>query len=125
MKKTFMALLFIICACTDATALKVGTYKMVNSPNNIPVILSFSSDGSINAKVINIIMGNYVINDNNITITPGGSTMMMGPQSEMEFEQNFIKALTDMRTYKMTEENLELIKADGSKFIFKPYKETE
>lgn len=118
MKKIFLSLVFFLLACSNAEGFKMGTYKMVNSPNDVPVTLSFADDGSLNAKVVNVIMGNYEIKDNNLTIIPGGTTMMMGPQKEMEAEQIFMQMLIAVNSYKTDGNRLELITEDGKSFIF-------
>ena len=98
---------------------------MVNSPNNVPINLSFSVDGKINAKVVNIIMGTYEIKNNNLTIFPGGTTMMMGAKEEMEAEQFFIQKLIEIKSYKMNADKLELITENGDKLVFEPTAETK
>ncbi len=118
MKKIFLSLVFFLLACSDVEGFKTGTYKMLNSPNDVPVTLSFADDGSLNAKVVNVIMGNYEIKGNALTIILGGTTMMMGPQKEMEAEQIFMQILIAVKSYKTKEESLELITEDGKSFIF-------
>lgn len=118
MKKIFLSLVFFLLACSDVEGFKTGTYKMLNSPNDVPVTLSFADDGSLNAKVVNVIMGNYEIKGNALTIIPGGTTMMMGPQKEMEAEQIFMQILIAVKSYKTKGESLELITEDGKSFIF-------
>ena len=99
MKKILIAALLLLGACSqdNAMTLKTGSYKLKNSMHNVPTILTLSKDGKLNAKVVNVIMGEYTTSQDNITITPGGTTMMMGPQEEMEAEQNFIQALPLIR----------------------------
>lgn len=125
MKKILFAILILLGACSqdNAMTLKTGSYKLKNSMHNVPTILTLSKDGKLNAKVVNVIMGEYTTSQDNITITLGGTTMMMGPQEEMEAEQNFIKALLLIRKYKMQESNLVLILENGGELIFEPYTE--
>jgi heat shock protein HslJ len=89
--------------------------------HNVPVMLSFAEDGSLNAKVVNIIMGQYELNGNNLIIIPSGTTMMMGPKKDMETEQNFIQSLLMVKSYKMQENNLVLEMENGSSMIFEPH----
>ena len=117
MKKIFLAVIFFLMACNSSENFKTGTYKMINSPNDASIILSFNDDGTINAKVVNIIMGNYKIEGNNLTIMPGGTTMMMGPEKEMEAEQIFIQMLPEVKSFEMKNNQLELISSD-KRFIF-------
>ena len=118
MKKIFLALAFLLAACNSSDSFKTGTYKMVNSPNDVAITLSFAKDKSLNAKVVNIIMGQYEVKDNTITITPGGATMMMGPEKEMEAEQIFLQMLLTIKSYKMAGNRLELITEDEKTLLF-------
>ena len=120
MKKIFLAVSFLLMACNSSESFKTGTYKMVNSPNETPIIISFNDDGTINAKVVNIIMGSYKVENNNLIIMPGGSTMMMGPQKEMEAEQYFLQVLPDVQSYKIIDNHLELFTSDNKQLIFEP-----
>ena len=123
MKKIFLALSFLLAACNSPENFKVGTYKMVNSPNDVPITMSFSKDNNLNAKVVNIIMGQYEVKDSSITIIPGGTTMMMGPEKEMEAEQIFMQMLLAIKSYKMSGTQLELITEDGKSLMFNFVKE--
>ena len=123
MKKIFLVFAFLLVACNNSANFKVGTYKMINSPNDVPIIISFTDDGNLNAKVVNIIMGNYKIDGDIFTIIPGGSTMMMGTEKEMEAEQIFVQMLVNVKLYKMKDNHLEFITEDGKTLIFEPYKE--
>lgn len=123
MKKILLTIAFLLMACNNSENLKAGTYKMVNSPNNVPITLSFADDGSLNAKVVNIIMGNYEIKGGALTITLGGATMMMGPQKEMEAEQTFVQMLSNVKSYKMKDNRLELMSKDGNILLFDEHKQ--
>ena len=127
MKKIFFAFILLLTACSQNSAdtLKTGSYKMRNSMHNVPVILSLSEEGNLNAKVVNVIMGQYKINGDIININPTGTTMMMGPEKEMEAEQNFIQALLLVKTYEMQGNNLVLKMENGAEMIFEPYSEKE
>ncbi len=123
MKKILFTFFLLLCACNNSSGLGYGTYKMINSPDNVPVILTLAKDGKLNAKVVNIIMGQYTTSGNVITINPAGSTMMMGPQKEMDVEQNFVQSLLLVKTFKMQDDKLVLEMEDGSNMVFEPYSE--
>lgn len=125
MKKILLAFLLILGACSqnNPDKIKPGSYKMLNSMYDVPTILLFSEDGSLSGKVVNVIMGKYELNGNNIIINPTGTTMMMGSEKEMDAEQNFIKALMLVKTFKMHENRLSLILENGTELIFEPYTE--
>ena len=96
---------------------------MVNSMHNVPVTISFDKDGNLNGKVVNVIMGKYEINGNSITINPTGTTMMMGPEKEMDAEQNFIQALLLVKNFEMQDNKLILKMDNGNDMVFEPYTE--
>ena len=125
MKRLLFAALLLLGACVEnnVDTLKPGTYKMLNSMHNVPVLLSFSEDGNVNGKVVNVIMGKYETIGNTITINPTGTTMMMGPEKEMDAEQNFIQALLLVKTFKMQDNKLILEMDNGSNMEFEPYSE--
>ena len=127
MKKMLLAALLLLGACSqnETAALKVGTYKLTNTMHNAHTTLAFSEDGRITGRVVNTIMGQYETKSDTITITPTGTTMMMGPQEEMEAEQNFIQALLLVKKYRMQGNNLVLILDNGGELVFEPFVEAK
>ena len=123
MKKILFSLIILLGACSQSDSLKTGTYKMVNSMHNVPVTISFDKDGNLNGKVVNVIMGKYEINGNSIAINPTGTTMMMGPEKEMDAEQNFIQALLLVKNFEMQDNKLILKMDNGNDMVFEPYTE--
>lgn len=124
MKKIATALLLLLAACNSEQSLtfKSGTYKLVDSLNGIPTIISFSDDGRFSGKIVNNIMGNYTINSNSgIKFGDAASTMMMGPDDAMEAEQNFIQILPKIKSYKMQGNYLVLVTENGGELLFEPY----
>ena len=47
MKKILFILMFLLCACNNSSSLKYGTYKMINSPDNVPIIITFDKQLSL------------------------------------------------------------------------------
>ena len=125
MKKIILATVAFLASCgvKDEQSFVAGTYKLIDSMHDVPTIMSFSEDGKMNGKIVNVIMGEYTIQKNNITITPTGTTMMMGPEKDMEAEQNFIQVLPMIKTYKMQNKKLILITEKGYELIFAPINE--
>lgn len=58
---------------------------------------------------VNRLMGGYKLQGEQITITPGGMTMMAGPEPLMRQEQAFAKALSEARAYRIDGRTLELL----------------
>lgn len=123
MRKILFSIFMFLSACSqnETTTLKTGTYKLTDSMHNALTTISFSDDGRVTAKVVNIIMGQYKTNGDNITINPTGTTMMIGPEKDMDAEQNFIQALVLIKKYKTQGNNLVLILENGGELIFEPY----
>ena len=124
MKKLALVLLLFLAACgaDDAQKLKLGSYKLTDSLNNVPTIVTFAEDGRFNGKVVNNMMGSYTLGENNsITFSPIATTMMMGPQEAMEAEQNFLQILPKIKSYKMQGNYLVLVTDNGGELIFEPY----
>lgn len=128
MKKLALGLLMLLAACTsDQTpAFKSGSYKLVDSLNNVPTTITFSADGKVNGKVVNYMMGSYTLGkDNAITIGPLATTMMMGPEEAMEAEQNFLQILPKVKSYKTQGNYLVLVTDNGGELLLEPYTPAE
>ncbi len=124
MKKIVWALFLFLAACSgeEYPALKLGSYKLTDSLNNTPTTLTFAEGGKVNGKVVNYLMGNYTTGDNgSITFGPMATTMMMGPQEEMEAERNFLQILPKVKSYKMQGNYLVLVTDNGGELVFEPY----
>lgn len=129
MKKLVFALALLLSACSTEAheeALRYGSYKLADSSAGVPEILVLHEDGKLNAKVVNRIMGSYVLGANNtISVNPGASTMMMGPAAAMAAERQFMLMLAQVKSYKMQGKKLILTTADGQDFVFEPYTESD
>ncbi len=123
MKRIALLLALFLAACSgeQAPTFQTGAYRMVDSLNNVPTVIRFSEDGKINGQVVNLIMGEYKLGKkNSLTITPSGTTMMMGSPEEMEAEQNFLQILPRIRAYKMQGRYLTMITDNGGELLFAP-----
>ena len=103
MKKLVLALVLFLAACgSEQETLKPGSYKLVDSLNNVPTILNLGEDGRFSGKIVNNMMGNYELTGKSgIKFSQAATTMMMGPQDAMESEQNFLQILPKIKSYKM------------------------
>lgn len=124
MKKIIFGLAMLLAACTSEQTpeFKTGSYKLVDSLNNVPTTITFSDEGRVSGKVVNNMMGNYTLGkDSSITISPLATTMMMGPEEAMEAEQNFLQIMPRVKSYKMQGNYLVLLLDNGGELLFEPY----
>lgn len=122
MKKVFsvFVLLLIMCGCSENPGFAGKTYQLQNAQNNVKVILEFAKDESrYYGAVVNRYFGNYELSGSKIKFGPAGVTMMMGPEAEMEAEQNFLGILPHVAGFKMVGSNLVLITDNGQELGFK------
>lgn len=89
---------------------------VVANPEELP-ILEFSSKSKMSGTAgCNNFFGTYATsNKGTITLVPGGVTMMACP--DMEFEDRYMKALTEVKTYDVSKEELTLKDAKGKVVI--------
>ena len=80
--------------------------------------IAFNTDGTFNAQAdCNQVSGDYAVADGNkLTITPGASTLMLCPAGE--FGLLFVNALADAASYKISDQSLQITKADGGTLDF-------
>lgn len=114
------ALLLMMCGCSKEAGFAGKAYQLQNAQNNVKVILEFAKDEPrYYGAVVNRYFGNYELNGSKIKFGPAGVTMMMGPEAEMEAEQNFLGILPHIVSYKMVGSNLVLITDNGQELGFK------
>lgn len=121
--KKFLSLMGIIaalCSCSaEEASLKGNSYQLQDAENNAVVVLAFAEEEPrYYGVVVNRYFGTYETDGNKIKFGPAGSTMMMGPQGEMEVEQKFLQTLPEVAEYKLEGENLTLTTQDGRKLNF-------
>lgn len=87
--------------------------KTVKNPEQLPVILFSDSTAVYGSAGCNRFFGEYTADDKgNITIRPGGATMMFCP--DMEFEDQYLKALPQVKRFAVHGKELTL-KGDNGK----------
>lgn len=93
--------------------------EMVSLSQRVPTIAFTDTNRVFGFSGCNRFMGKYEVEKNQITIDPGASTMMAC--RDMELERKFIKALREMKTYSVVENELTLKSSDEkSSLIFIP-----
>lgn len=86
--------------------------EIVKNPSQLPV-LQFSDTTTVAGSAgCNRFFGGYTADaKGNLTIQPGGSTMMFCP--DMEFEDQYLKALSQVKSFSADSEKLVLKSEDG------------
>ncbi len=85
---------------------------VITNPAELPVLEFSDSTKMAGSAGCNRFFGNYIVADKGaITLVPGGFTMMICP--DIEFEDKYIKALPEVKTYVVSKEELILKDAEG------------
>ena len=83
--------------------------------DNSAVTLNLTADGSFNGQApVNLYFGSYTETENGITFGAVGSTMMAGPEDQMNAESEFFAALGNVAGYKVVDGRLFLTDAAGN-----------
>lgn len=83
--------------------------------DNVPVLLSFDKkEGRFFGKIVNNYFGTFRLTGSNITLTPSGSTMMMGPENEMKVEQQWLAILPKISSFETSNNNIIFHLTDGT-----------
>ena len=95
-----------------------GSSKTPDDPNKY--LIEFLADGHVAVQAdCNRVAGTYTVNGNQLTITPGPSTLAACPPGSLGDE--FVKQLGNIGSYLFKGENLILeIKMDSGSMIFAP-----
>lgn len=109
MKKILSALLvaltFTACSKSEETILG-KTYALL--PEKTVTITFDRNENRFFGKALNNYFGEYKIEQNNLTLTVIGSTMMAGPEEEMKNEIEYFKSLGKVKSYTLKNKTLEL-----------------
>ncbi len=97
MKKMWaMFCVALMLGCTQKNVVLSGEYKMQNAPENAEVSIVFDGNSFAGQSAVNRYFGTFEQSSENIKFNVNGTTMMMGPQSLMLFEQEYIKNLSQI-----------------------------
>ena len=116
MKKAFILLLFL-SACKPEPTLK-GQEFVLRQPD-MEITLSFDAhENRYFGKAVNNYFGTYQMNGNTISFGPTASTMMMGPEEDMELEAHYFDNLSQVQNYTLTPDTLTLTSGNGTVLVF-------
>ena len=116
MKKAFILLLFL-SACKPEPTLK-GQEFVLRQPD-MEITLSFDAhENRYFGKAVNNYFGTYQMNGNTISLGPTASTMMMGPEEDMELEARYFDDLSQVQNYTLTPDTLTLTLGSGTVLVF-------
>lgn len=96
-------------------------FVWMDAPEGVEVNLGFGGQENrfFGKAPINRYFGFYDVKKNDISFTEMGTTMMMGPENLMSLEQQYLKDLASVKTYKIENNQLYLFLSDGKKLTFK------
>ena len=108
MKKLLLTMfsILMLSACQETPTLKGRTFALDTNKNF--TITFDAKDDKFYGKAVNNYFGTYKIENSNLTLNLGGSTMMMGPMEEMQQEQTYFQNLSKIKTYAIQNKTLEL-----------------
>jgi heat shock protein HslJ len=100
------------------TQMNDGSKTIPDDPNNY--LIQFQADGTVSITAdCNQVMGTYTVDANQVTITPGASTLVACPEGSLA--DAYLKQLGNVGSYFFQGENLVLeIKMDSGSMIFAP-----
>ncbi|WP_134725228.1 META domain-containing protein [Paracoccus luteus] len=101
------------------TVVSIGGQNVVAGS---PATLLFSADGQVSGNAsCNRLIASYTVRGSEISITPGGTTMMMCPPELMEQERQMMELLEAVDTYRIDESGaLVLGRESGKQIIARP-----
>lgn len=84
------------------TLLDKKEYKLVANPK---ITIGFDNGSVFGSSGVNRYIGSYKIKDGSITFSNLGSTMMMGPQEDMDNETKYLSSLKESLVIRFDKEN--------------------
>ena len=97
---------------------KTGLANEWTLVGNNNVNLNLTADGSVNGQApVNRYFGSYTETDGKLSFGAVGSTMMAGPEDQMNAETAFFQALGNVAGYKVVDGKLHLTDAAGTTLL--------
>ena len=84
------------------TLLDKKEYKLAANPK---ITIGFGNGSVFGSSCVNRYIGSYKIKDGSITFSNLGSTMMMGPQEDMDNETKYLSSLKESLVIRFDKEN--------------------
>lgn len=94
-------------------------YVLATTNEDYKISLNFSEENFFGFAGVNNYFGKFSTEENNIYLGNVGVTMMAGPEKVMLAEQNFLKDLNEVKTFKSTKDKLTLFTSTGKTLVFK------
>ncbi len=114
-----------LLGCNQEQTLKGKNYKTTTKNGTEITLLFDANEDRVSGKVVNNYFGPYVIREQQIKFGPLASTMMMGPQNQMEDENNYMKFMNqDVETYEIKDNKL-ILKSANEEMIFNEFTPTD
>ena len=114
--------MFMITACNKNTAETFAgkEYKLADANPGVEITLGFATNEPrfFGKAAVNRYFGNYTVEGDKLKLSAAGSTMMAGPKELMEAEQNYLKALGMVESYKLNGKKLAIKTSDGKTLVF-------
>jgi heat shock protein HslJ len=116
MKKALTFLLFL-SACKPEPTLK-GQEFVLRQPD-MEITLAFDlHENRYFGKAVNNYFGTYQMQGDKISFGSTASTMMMGPEEDMELEARYFDDLSQVQNYTLTPDTLTLTLGSGTVLVF-------
>ncbi len=122
MKKLLLGIMMLISvgACKPDATIQGNEYRLNDTPEDVEITLGFAPvENRFFGKAVNRYFGTYKIEGNQLKLGPVGSTMMMGPETAMNAEQQYFQDLSHVNTFQVTEDTLTLKLSDNKTLTFR------
>ncbi len=117
-----LGVMFMITACdkNSAEIFAGKEYKLADAKPDVEITLGFAANELrfFGKAAINHYFGNYTVDGDKLKLETAGLTMMAGPKELMEAEQNYLKALSMVESYKLNGKKLAIRTSDGKTLVF-------
>lgn len=108
MKKIILSavlLSLVLAGCRAGNMETLLDKKEYNLAANPKITIGFDNGSVFGSSGVNRYIGSYKIKDGSITFSNLGSTMMMGPQEDMDNETKYLSSLKESLVIRFDKEN--------------------
>lgn len=116
----FIVLMMIVACAKKTDNFNGKEYELMMSSAEAEITIGFDKKENRchGQSAVNRYFGSYELTDNEIKFGAVGATMMMGPQSLMELEMQYLQDLAKVKKYKLEDKKLYLYTDDGKELVF-------